>query len=83
MTEKLCKDCKYYSNWATVHRCMRPIEQNTSLITGTIELKGEYRLCEIERTDHKYMDRCGVEGKYWTPRKSFWEGLSDLVTKSL
>ena len=83
MTEKLCINCKHYYNPYTTHRCRRPKEQNTSFITGKVEIRPDYLLCEIERKNLKEVDRCGEEGKYYEPKKSFWERLRDFITKSL
>ncbi len=82
MTEKLCKNCKYHYFEYGQHRCHRPVASKTNLITGEVEVKPRYLFCEIERS-HDFKDYCGPEGKFWTPRKSFWEGLSDAITKSL
>jgi len=82
MTEKLCKNCKYHYFEYGQHRCHRPVASKTNLITGEVEVKPRYLFCEIERS-HDFKDYCGPEGKFWTSRKSFWEGLSDAITKAL
>lgn len=82
MTEKLCKDCNYYYLSHGYHKCIRPIESKTDLVTGKVETKLGYLFCDTERS-HNFKGYCGTEGKYWTPRKSFWENLSDFITKSL
>ena len=82
MTEKFCKDCNYHYYAYGHHRCNRPVQSKTDLVTGKPEIKSSYLFCESERS-HDFNDYCGPEGKFWTPRKSFWERLSDLITKSL
>jgi hypothetical protein len=82
MTEKLCKDCNYYYFAYGYHRCRRPVASKTNLVTGEIEVKSGYLFCDNERS-HNFKDFCGTEGKFWTPRRSFWEGLSDVITRSL
>lgn len=83
MTEKLCIKCKHHYNPYGIHWCNRPIPLNASLITGKDEFRPKYNLCEIERMEKEYEDTCGPEGKYFEPYKSFWEGLSEWITKSL
>ena len=82
MTEKLCKDCNYHYYEYGYHKCRRPVASKTNLVTGEVEVKSGYLFCDSERS-HNFKDYCGPEGKFWTPRKSFWEGLSDWITKSL
>ena len=82
MNEKLCKDCNYHYYEHGYHKCRRPVVSKTNLITGKVETKSGNFFCDTQRSNN-FENYCGPEGKFWTPRKSFWEGLSDMITKSL
>lgn len=84
MTEKLCIKCKHHFEEFGWHRCNRPVRVDESLITGAPETKRLLNnLCNYERRDYSFGDRCGTAGKFFEPRKSIWENLSDSIRDAL
>ena len=64
----LCKNCKYFSKgpatYDTLGKCMKFGEKN--IVSGEIT----YEYADMVRS---YINKCGIEGKYYEKRKNWFE----------
>jgi hypothetical protein len=74
MTEKLCKDCKYFDDYQMSKTlgpsCSLPKESiKYDLVYGK-SVKKEMRWCREERATYASIteDRCGMQAKYYKER---------------
>ncbi len=76
MTEpKLCKDCDYSNRllaFPNTYICERPVINN-NFVTGPCVEKLD-SVCGVQR-ECSGEDYCGIEAKFFKPRRSFWKRL--------
>lgn len=58
---KLCNECKHYSNFDGLQLCKHPESQNYNIVDGSFSPSS----CYTMRSSSK---KCGQDGKYWEER---------------
>jgi hypothetical protein len=68
MTTTYCKDCAHC--FAQPHQADPQFRLCRRTETIDLVMGGkQYNYCSIERQPTGIMDRCGIEGKYWTTKE--------------